>query len=85
MVFISCCIFLILFAYCRYGIQQDKKENFPLVVLGNKIDVNGGNSQVMCSIRRISISTFALKSVIKAADSQLFICQLNHQGFMEKK
>lgn len=37
-------------------------ENFPFVVIGNKIDVDGGNSRVVCTFLS-SLVFDALKSV----------------------
>jgi hypothetical protein len=33
-------------------------ENFPFVVLGNKVDIDGGNSRVVCISFKLSSSFF---------------------------
>lgn len=49
-------------------------ENFPFVVLGNKIDVDGGNSRVVC----ISLELFPSLSLSFVLTQS---CDLKHLSF----
>lgn len=52
-------------AFCGVDVQASPSdpENFPFVVLGNKVDVDGGNSRVVSHLFFLCISGIILLSV----------------------